>query len=106
MPLERRLHDAPLDTDAAPMNEPDLAQARGVRGVHEFLHHGRNVARRERVQIQLGFDRDAVHSYLGVCSATTVVLMPPRTVKAPVTVMRRGWHAATRSSRIRLVTAS
>ena len=28
-----------------------------------------------------------------VCSATTVVVMPPRAVKAPVTRMRRGWQA-------------
>jgi len=41
-----------------------------------------------------------------VCSATTVVVMPPRAVKAPVTVMRRGRQAATRSSRILLVAAS
>src|SRR5437667_266313 len=32
--------------------------------------------------------------------------MPPRTVNAPVTVILRGWHAATRSSRILLVTPS
>ena len=38
--------------------------------------------------------------------AVTVVLMPPRTEKSPTTVMRRGAHAATRSSRIWLVTAS
>ena len=38
--------------------------------------------------------------------AVTTVLMPPRTVKSPTTVIRRGLHAATRSSRIWLVAAS
>ena len=38
--------------------------------------------------------------------ATTFVESPPRAVKAPVTVIRRGRHAATRSSRILLVAAS
>ena len=38
--------------------------------------------------------------------AVTVVLIPPRTEKSPTTVMRRGAQAATRSSRIWLVTAS
>ena len=36
----------------------------------------------------------------------TTVLIPPRTVKSPTTVMRRGWMAATRSSRISLVACS
>ena len=39
-------------------------------------------------------------------SATIVVVMPPRMLKAPSTRARRGLTAATRSSRIRLVTAS
>jgi hypothetical protein len=38
--------------------------------------------------------------------AVTTVEMPPRTEKSPTTVMRRGAQAATRSSRIWLVTAS
>ena len=49
-----------------------------------------------------GNDLRAHFSY----DATTVVVMPPRAVKAPVTVMRRGEQAATRSSRIWLVAAS
>lgn len=40
------------------------------------------------------------------CSATTVVVMPPRAENAPVIRMRRGWQHATRSSRILLVAAS
>ena len=79
------------------------------------------VARREGVQIELTLDRHLVdrvvvcvagHGRSGgayvvaTCSAVMVERMPPRGVKAPVTVMRRGWHERTRSSRISLVTAS
>ena len=39
-------------------------------------------------------------------SAVTEVVMPPRAVKSPTTVIRRGRQAATRSSRMRLVAAS
>ena len=39
-------------------------------------------------------------------SAVTTVVMPPRTLKSPTTVICRGAQAATRSSRILLVTAS
>ena len=39
-------------------------------------------------------------------SAVTVVVIPPRAEKSPITVMRRGAQTATRSSRIWLVTAS
>ena len=38
--------------------------------------------------------------------AVTTVLIPPRTEKSPTTVIRRGWQAATRSSRMAFVTAS
>lgn len=38
--------------------------------------------------------------------AVTMVWIPPRTLKSPTTVMRRGLVAFTRSSRMRLVTAS
>src|SRR5262249_54822268 len=40
------------------------------------------------------------------CRATTVLVMPPRTLKRPITVMRRGFSAVTRSSRIWFVTCS
>ncbi len=40
------------------------------------------------------------------CRADTVVWIPPRTRKSPSTVIFLGWRALTRSSRIRLVTAS
>ena len=95
-----------------------------LRGLEVLVNDGRNVTRRERMQIEFGLDRNdmgvIVHCLCDVrratCdvrraavrrqpsaflnSATTVVVMPPRAVKAPVTVMRRGPQAATRSSRI------
>ena len=181
-----------------PWIEPHLGQARFGGSVHVFLNDRRDVARGERVEIQLGFDRDAdriighdqsagavlnqstvavgeqsagavmnqstvavaeqsagavmnqltvvvaeqsagavTYSRRGsratpatspqqlpatsnqplssrqetrersaVYSAVTTVLMPPRTEKSPTTVMRRGCSAATRSSRIWLVTCS
>ena len=58
-------------------------------------------------RFERAFDRDLAAVTLGRRNvAVTIVLMPPRTEKSPTTVMRRGWHAATRSSRIWLVTAS
>jgi len=41
-----------------------------------------------------------------VNSTVTDVLMPPRALKSPMMVMRRGWQTLTRSSRIWLVAAS
>ena len=41
-----------------------------------------------------------------VNSTVTDVLMPPRALKSPMMVMRRGWQTPTRSSRIWLVAAS
>lgn len=104
MPLERLLYDAALHAATAAVDESNLAQARGVRGAHVFFDKGPDVARCEGVQIQRAFDRDAVRHAAYV--AVTTVLMPPRTEKSPTTVMRRGPHAATRSSRIWFVTAS
>jgi hypothetical protein len=40
------------------------------------------------------------------CSATTLVKMPPRTLNSAVKRMKRGVRAATRSPKIRFVTAS
>ena len=114
--LERGLDDGALDAAAAAVDEAERPQAGFVGGSDVFLHDRRNVIGRERVQIEFGFDRDwvrsialrhAARSQSGFAySATTVVVMPPRAVNAPVTVIRRGRQAATRSSRIRLVTAS
>ena len=111
MLLEHGLHDRALRAAAASVNQAKLPQAGLVRGAHVLVDHGRDVAWGESVEIELRFYGDSVRiprlGHAGFTySATTDVVMPPRAVKAPVTVMRRGWHTATRSSRMRLVTAS
>ena len=69
MPLERLLHDAALNALAAAVNQPDLAQAGLVRGVDVFLDHRRDVARRERVEVEMIFDRECG----GVTRATALL---------------------------------
>ena len=59
-------------------------------------------ATKRRARMLGGLTGGAWRSY----SARTTVEMPPRTWKSPSTAMRRGRSAATRSSRIALVTAS
>lgn len=101
MLLERGLNNGPLHAAAAAVHEAELRQARLVRGADVFLDHRRNVARRERVEIQLRLDGDVVnHVGAGVTrrrsygcfrySAMTLVVMPPRTENDPVTVILRG----------------
>jgi len=109
--LEDGLHNRALGAAAAPVDQAQFLQTGLVRGAYVLLDDGRDVPRREGVEIELGFDGNAVgirrFAHAGFWySATTDVVMPPRAVKAPVTVMRRGLHTATRSSRIRFVTAS
>jgi len=58
MAFERSLHDAALHAAAAAVNQPHFAQAGGSGGVDVLLHDRRNVPRRERVQIELGFYRN------------------------------------------------
>ena len=60
MPLECLLHDAALDALAAAVNQPDLAQARLVRGVHLLLDDRLDIARREGVEIEERLDGDVV----------------------------------------------
>lgn len=103
--LECGLDDPALDAAPAAVHQPELAQPGFVRGAYVFLDDGRNVRRREGMEIEFRFDRDPFHVSC-VYSVFTVVVIPPRTEKAPVTVMRRGRQAATRSSRILLVAAS
>lgn len=94
MPLECGLHDAALDAAPAAVHEPHLPKPRFVRGSNVFLDDRGDVARRERVEIQLRFDGHFVRHGRAytcfTCSAVTVVVIPPRTVNAPVTVIRRG----------------
>lgn len=105
MVLERVLHDAALYPFAATVDQAHFAQAGIVRGANVLGHDRRNVSRREGVKIERIRDRNAMTQSAWNVDVTTV-LMPPRTLKSPTTVMRRGEQAATRSSRIWLVTAS
>jgi hypothetical protein len=106
------------------VNQPHFPEARFVRHAHVLRDDGRNIPRREGVEIDTRVEGQrkrfvvfpvvqgarpstfylppSVFWYVAV----TVVEMPPRAVKSPTTVMRRGAQAATRSSRIWLVTAS
>ena len=128
--VERLLHDAALDPFAAPVDQTHFREAGFVRGPHVLLDDRLDVTRSERMEVQDRLDRDVVRvvdsqratsehqrpeprrfdrvsCYAAPAyDAVTTVLIPPRTLKSPMTVMRRGWQAATRSSRIWLVTAS
>jgi len=124
MALEEGLHDAALHSSAASVNQADFRQTRLLRRVQVLVDEGWDIGRRERVQVELAgdgnVDRVGVFHFatFPTCDwptfvsyglsylATTFVVMPPRAEKAPVTVMCRGWQAATRSSRILLVAAS
>ena len=97
----RALHSNPTS-----VNQPDLAEAGFVGGADVLLHDRGDVARRERVQVDRLFDWNAMHVYPCGYLAMTVVLMPPRGVNSPSTVIRFGAQAATRSSRIWLVALS
>ncbi len=59
MTLERGLHETALHAVPAAVDEPDVAQTGGGRRRHEFDDDRRDVARREGVQVDLAFDRDA-----------------------------------------------
>ncbi len=107
MTVERRLDDPPLHPCPAAVNHPNLAEPGGIRRGHVLLDDRRDVAWLEGVQIENAVDGQAEGVVQGFSQvAVTTVLIPPRTLKSPVTVIRRGWHAATRSSRIWLVTCS
>ena len=58
MPVERRLHDPALHTSSAPVDDAHLAEPRTRGGGHVLVDDRRDVARRERVQIELGLDWD------------------------------------------------
>lgn len=111
MLLEHGLHDRALRAATAPVHQSQFAKAFIMRSADVLIDHRRDIAWREGVKIELRFDGDDVripgvgHARL-TYSATTDVVMPPLAVNAPVTVIRRGLHTATRSSRMRLVTAS
>ena len=91
--LEGLLDDAALDARAPAVNETDVTES-AIEGGADVVGHDRwDVARRERVQVELGLDRDADRvriAHAAVYDAVTTVLMPPRTEKSPTTVMRLG----------------
>ena len=65
MPLQDGLDHAALNAATATVNHADLAIP-GIRGgVHVVGHDASNVAGRERVEVDLGFDRnsDGVRQY-------------------------------------------
>ncbi len=99
MPLEHSLDDSPLHAHAASVNESDFDQSGCVRFVEVLFDHRGDVSRcegmevegpvdgeRERVLILHGYGVGEDLSYRTVTS----VLMPPRTEKSPITVIRRG----------------
>ncbi len=59
MPFERGLDHPALDASTAAVNEPDLAETGCGRRLEVIVDHGNDVARGERVQVELGFNRYA-----------------------------------------------
>ena len=57
--LEHLLDDGPLNALAAAVDQPKLCQAGLMSGTHVLFDDRWNVARRERVQIELAFNRNA-----------------------------------------------
>ncbi len=120
MRVEGGLHERPLNAAATPVHETNFGEAGVGSGVQVLLDDRHDVAGLEAVKVE--FRRDGqpdrvvvdgiLHDdpfrpgYAFVCVALTLVLMPPRAEKLPVTVMRLGESAATRSSRIWFVAAS
>ena len=105
VPVEHRLDASTLDATAATMDQAHFRQTSRVRRHQVLVDDGRNVARRECVEIDGVFDGkrvEGIHgrSYRFTYSAVTLVVMPPLAEKAPTMRMRRGAQAATRSSRI------
>jgi len=104
MPIECGLHDAALHAASTAVHEANAHESCLRRRLDIFIDDRRDIARRERVQIQLTLDRKAMRHEISCHGrayvAVTTVLMPPRTEKSPTTVMRRGCRTVTRSSRI------
>ncbi len=58
MPRQERVDDRALDADPTSVDQPDLTESSLVYRRQELLHDRRDVARRERVQVQCILDRD------------------------------------------------
>jgi len=80
VPFERCLHDPTLNAAAAAVNEPDLSQAGGCRRVDVLGDHGRNIARREGMKIELASDGNTNglfgHTQLSAYSSRLSALSP------------------------------
>jgi hypothetical protein len=107
--LQRLLHDASLDSAPAPVNQPDFAEPFRVCLAKVLVNNRWDVSRRKCMEVERLFDGNTERIFQFSCPypaagfsyrAVTSVLMPPRTEKSPTTVIRRGRHAPTRSSRI------
>lgn len=63
--FQRRLHDAPLHSLAAPVNDPHLPQPLLVALPDVLLHNARNVPGRERVQVDVVLDGEDDGVFVG-----------------------------------------
>ena len=60
MPFERLLHDPALNPFAPAVYQANFAESGRMRGVDVLLDDGRDRTRRERVEVEMIFDGDAV----------------------------------------------
>ena len=60
MPFERLLHDPALNPLAAAVYQANFAESGSMRRVDVFLDDGRDVTRRERMEVEMLLDGDAV----------------------------------------------
>ena len=60
--IQGRLNDAALDAASASMNEADFGDAGICGGVDVLDDNGGDVARREGVEVEFGFDWNDVHA--------------------------------------------
>jgi hypothetical protein len=58
MLAEHAMDRGALHADTPSVNEPDLAKAFEPRGLEILRDNVRNVARRERVEVEMAFDRN------------------------------------------------
>ena len=66
MPLERRVHGGALHPDSPPVHQADLPQSGLGRGPDVLRDDGADVARRERVEVELRLDRHRVRRVMVV----------------------------------------
>ena len=59
MTIEDSLNDAALNAASAAVNEAHFPQSRGGGGLNVLVDDGGDIPRREGVEIELGFDRNA-----------------------------------------------